>query len=145
MKNITTVILGIMLSSIVVTVAAQEAKPYKEGHVASVTYVKTKPGKFDDYMKYLDTSYKAAMEAQKKAGIVTGYSVFLANPRKPSEPDLILVVNYPNMAALDRGEEMDAIEEKLAGGMVNANKGMEDRGAIREILGSELVRELVLK
>jgi len=145
MKTTTAVMIGLALSSFMITAMAEEGKPYKEGQVTSVTFVKTKPGKFDDYLKYLDTKYKAEMEAEKTAGIVTRYAVMSATPHNPNDPDLILTVTYPNMAALDRGEEMDAISAKLEGSLANANKGFADRESIRQILGSELVRELILK
>ena len=32
------------------TATAQEVKPYKEGPVTSLSYIRTKPGKFDEYM-----------------------------------------------------------------------------------------------
>ena len=36
---------------------------------------RSKPGRFDDYMKYLDTTYKTLMEANKKEGLIIGYAV----------------------------------------------------------------------
>ena len=69
MKNITSIVMAFMLSSFVAAASAGESKPYKEGPVIQVTYVKTKAGKFDDYMKFLATEYKAVMEAEKKGGL----------------------------------------------------------------------------
>ena len=100
---------------------------------------------FENYMKFLDGPYKALMEAQKKAGLVVDYRVYLAEPRTPNEPDLFLSVIYINMAALDRIEEAIAVAEMVAGSQDKQEKEAADRGSIREILGSQLVRELVLK
>jgi hypothetical protein len=124
---------------------AQSPKPYKEGSVVEVSYIKIKPGKFDDYMKWLDTTYKDLMEANKKAGLITGYAVFGAQARSPQDPDLILTVTYPNMAALDKIDEADAVAAKVLGSNEQQNKAFIDRESIREVMGSQLVRELVLK
>jgi hypothetical protein len=124
---------------------AQAARPYKEGQVTDITYVRTKGGHFEDYMKFLDGPYKALMEAQKKAGLVVDYRVYLAEPHTPHEPDLFLSVTYVNMAALDRIEEAIAVAEKVAGTLDKQEKEAADRESIREILGSQLVRELVLR
>jgi hypothetical protein len=54
-----------------------------------LTYIKVKPGKFEDYMKYLSTTCKSIMEAENE-GLIGGYGVYSAEPRTPQEPDLIL-------------------------------------------------------
>lgn len=124
---------------------AQEAKPYKEGPVSVVSSIRVKPGQFDNYMKFLDTQYKALMEAYKKEGLVLRYSVYSVMPRSPQDPNLYLTVTYPNMAALDKVDEADAIMTKVAGSSDARAKANADRGAMREVLGSQMIRELVLK
>ncbi len=41
---------------------------YTEGQVVNVARIRTVDGKFDDYMKWVDTTWKAQQEAAKKAG-----------------------------------------------------------------------------
>ncbi|PRC91258.1 hypothetical protein [Solimicrobium silvestre] len=139
------VLIGLVLTGFVMTATAQEAKSYKEGQVTVLTYVKVKPGKFDEYMKWLATTGKAFREAEIKAGILLSYHVYSANPRTPREPDLILSSTYPNMAALDKDDDEDALAGKTMGNRATRNKAAEDREALREIQGSEIIRELVLK
>jgi len=127
------------------TASGADAKSYTEGAVTELSFIKVKPGKFEDYMKYLSTTYKTVMEANKKAGLITGYAVYSAQPRSPQEPDLILSVVYPNMAALDKIDEGEAVAAKVMGTPEAQSKAAIDREAMREVLGSELVRELVLK
>jgi hypothetical protein len=128
------------------TVASgQEEKPFKDGEVTIISYIKTKPGKFDDYMKFLDTTYKQLMEAEKADGLIIRYAVFAATPRTPHDPDLLLTVTVPNMAALDKTDEVDAVAAKVTGSTENQNKAAIDRESLREVLGSEIVREQVLK
>lgn len=71
--------------------------------------------------------------------------MFSTEARNPQEPDLILTTTYANMAALDRTEEAEAVAEKVWGISATMSKGMQDRGAMREMLGNQLVRQLNLK
>jgi hypothetical protein len=63
----------------------------------------------------------------------------------PTEPDVILTVTYPNMAALDRNRDFDRIGAQVAGTFSEQNKAFADRGSIRDVIGSELLREMLLK
>ena len=145
MKKMGLMIAGLVLGLMAVSAAAEEEKLYKDGPVTVLTYVKIKPGKFDDYMRWLDTTGKTFREAEMKAGIILSYHVYTCQPRSPHEADLILSETYPNMAALDRNDELDAIAAKQIGARSTQNKGMEDRESLREILGSEMIREQILK
>jgi hypothetical protein len=126
--------------------AAAADRPYTEGTVSIVTAVRTEPGRFEDYMAWLAGSYKQVREAQKAAGILVSYTVYGATPRGPNDPDLYLVETYKNMAALDDLDaKMDPIAEKLQGSQAERNKAQIERGKLRTILGSEMIRELALK
>jgi len=143
-KRITMLLVSVLMFAVVGSVLAQDAKPYKEGKVLQVSFIKIKPGQFNNYMKYLDGPYKANMEAMKKAGLITGYAVYRSQPRTPQDADLILTIAFPNMAALDRTDEADAISTKVMGPMASRDKASMDRESMRELLGSELTRELIL-
>jgi L-rhamnose mutarotase len=145
MKKASSAVFGVVLCLLTALAVAQDVKPYKEGPVTEVSYIKVKPGHFNEYMRWLSTQYKQLMEANKKAGLIVGYAVYSAQARSPKEPDLILTVTYANMAALDRIEEGEALATKVMGSMSAQDKAFADRGAMREVLGSELIRELILK
>ena len=121
--------------------------PFKEGPVTDVTAVRTKPGKFFDYWSFLSKTFKAEMDEAKKQGIVVSYAVFSATPRSPQDPDLYLVVTYPNMATFDTiTDKMNAISKKLWGtNPQQEEKASGDRESIREILGDQIIRELQFK
>lgn len=121
-----------------------EPLPYTEGPVTEVSYIKVKPGMFDTYMKWLGTERKQLLEAEKQAGLIVGYKVFAAYPRNPHEPDLILTITFPNMAALDNLDAKEApIAEKVMGSRDKATAAAIDREKMREVLGGELIRELI--
>jgi len=138
-------LLAVALFAVSATMYAQDVKLYREGAVTEITYIKIKPGRFDDYMKFLATTYRKLMDENKKAGLITGYNIYAATPKTPNEPDLILTTTYPNMAALDRIDEAEAISARVLGSNEAQNKAMIERGPMRDILGGELVRELILK
>src|SRR5260370_25541753 len=73
--------------------------PFTEGPVVQVSAIRTEYGKFDDYMKFLDTTWKATQEASKKAGFTTGYKVVAVEARGENDPDIYLIVYYKNWAA----------------------------------------------
>ena len=125
---------------------AQEDHAYTEGPVTIVSFVRTEPGMFDEYLRYLDGTYKKLMEEYKKQGVVTGYSVYRAFPRSPEDADVILTVTYKNMAAFDDLEaRTDPVDKKVWGSLSKADQAFADRGKMRKNLGSQLVRQLILK
>jgi len=127
--------------------SAEEPRPFSEGPVTHVSYVKIKPGMFDAYLKWLDTDYKQIMEAYKKQGIILDYKVFETNEaHSPSEPDLMLTVIYKNMAAFDGlRDRTEPITNKQFGSRQQASAAAVSRESMREILGDRLIRELILK
>jgi hypothetical protein len=128
------------------TVAVADEHPFTEGQVVQVSAIRTEYGKFDDYMKFLDTTWKATQEASKKAGYTTGYKVITVESRGENDPDIYLVVYFKNWAALDGATAKgDAISTQVEGSVAAANKGAVDRGKIRRILGSWTGQQLDLK
>ena len=131
--------------AILPAVAMAEERPYEPGPVTQVSYVRVKDGHYDDYMRHLGGMYRKQLDALKKAGLITDYKVYSSNPRSPSDANVILTVTYPNMAAFDRGKEFDAIGQQVAGSFTQQDKAFAERGTMREVIGTELVREVILK
>ena len=127
-------------------VLAQDSAPYTEGAVVNVSSVRTEPGQFNAYMRYLAGPYRKIMDEAKAQGLVTDYSFYAAQPKNPGEPDLYLVTVYPNFAVFDGlDDKMDAISNKVWGSMSASETAEVDREKLRKVLGSELLRELTLK
>ena len=145
-KGLLTLLFSVSLVMTASMASAKEDRPYTEGPVTDVAFIRTKPGKFDEYMKWVATVWKTENEEAKKAGIIIGYRVSTSEPRNPTDPDIILEITYPNMAAFDGlTEKYDSIAEKIEGSVAKSNLNEIDRGSLREVLGSVLTRELVLK
>ena len=125
---------------------AADDHAFTEGPVVNVAAIRTEYGKFDDYMNYLATTWKASQEAAKKAGHIVSYRVIVVEARDENDPDIYLVTNYKNWAALDNATaKADAIAKQVEGSLAASNKGAVDRGKIRRVLGSWTGQELVLK
>ncbi len=126
------------------TVAAD--RPYSEGPVAVVSAIRTEPGMFDEYMKYVSGPYKQLMEEQKKAGIIVSWDVYSVVPRGPNDPDLHLTTTFKNMAALDDlNAKTDPIDEKVFGSLDKSNSAAIDREKIRKLMGDTMMRKLIIK
>lgn len=125
---------------------AQDDHAYTDGPVTNISYVKVKPGMFDAYLSYLQKTYKQVMEEQKKAGLVLSYGIYSATARTPHDADLYLTITYKNWAAFDGlNEKTDVISKKVWGSLAKSDEAAIDREKMREILGNEVVQELILK
>jgi hypothetical protein len=139
-------LLAVLACALSTAATADEARAYKEGPVSIISFIKIKPGQFDNYLKYLDATYKPLMEEFIKSKVILGYKIYQGQAHDPHDADLILSVTYANMAALDNlNDRTDAITEQLLGDRAKRNQKAADRESMREVLGSETVRELVLK
>ena len=137
---------GVLAFATLGGVAAASDLPYTEGTVSVVNSFRTEPGMFNAYMAYLKNTYKPMMEEAKKAGHILDYSVYSASPRSPEDPNVYIVVTYKNMAALDGlTDRMDAIQAKYVGDQAKRDAAMADREKMRTMIGTEMLRELVLK
>ncbi len=137
---------GMLSFFAVATTAVGADRAYTEGTVSVVTSLRTMPGMFDNYMKYLSGTYKQLMEEQKKAGIIVDYAVFSARPQGPHDPDVYLIVTYKNLAAMDGlNDRTDAIQERLVGTPEQQSAKMIERGSMRTMVGSQVIRRLDLK
>ena len=132
--------------SMLTTAALADGTNYNDGPVVNVAAIRTVDGHFDDYMHWLATTYKRQPEAAKKAGLILGYHVYVAQPKGPNDPDVYLVIEFKNWAALDGlGGKLDAVSAQIEGSVEKANQSEAARAKIRTVLGNETMQEAVLK
>src|SRR3989442_13066347 len=98
-----------------VNAGAKDERQYTEGPVTFVQEIAVEYGHFEEYIDWLNSTWKPTMEATKKAGIIIDYKVFSATPQSPDHPSIILWITYKNMAALDRGVEVEEVAKKVIG------------------------------
>jgi len=128
------------------TIARADGRDYNDGPVINVASIRTVDGHFDDYMHWLATGYKKQQEAAKKAGIITAYRVVVIEARGANDPDILLVTEFKNWAALDGlGGKLDKISAQLQGSVEKAAQSQVERAKIRTVLGSRTEQEALLK
>ena len=146
MKKPILLLLAAILTISTSVTRAQEDHAYTQGPVVLVSFVRTEPGMFEEYMRYLDTTYKRLFDEYKKQGLIIDYSVFQALPRGPEDADLILTVTYKNMAAFaDLQSRTDPLVKQVFGSLPKAASSAADREKVRKNVGNQLVRQLILK
>ena len=125
---------------------AQDARQYTDGPVTEVAYIHVEYGHFEEYIDWLNSTWKPTMEATKKAGLIIDYKVFKLTPKSPDQPNIYLWITFKNAAAaLDKGIELDAVAAKVIGSTEFQNKARVARTEYRKVLGTEYIRELILK
>jgi hypothetical protein len=146
MKKPVLLLLAAILTISTSVTRAQEDHAYTQGPVVLVSFVRTEPGMFEEYMRYLDTTYKRLFDEYKKQGLIVDYSIFQTLPRGPEDADLILTVTYKNMAAFDDLQSRtDPLVKQVFGSLPKAASSSADREKLRKNVGNQLVRQLILK
>jgi hypothetical protein len=97
-------------------------------------------------MAFLAGPYKQLMEAQKKAGVITGWAIYQSDNRDEDDWNVALTTNHENMAALDNlRDRADPITNEVYGSLDKSNEAMAKRSAMRDIVGNRLLRQLTVK
>jgi hypothetical protein len=127
-------------------IKTQDVRHYTDGPVTELDYIQVEYGHFDEYVDWLNSTWKPTMEAMKKAGLIIDYKVVRATPRTPDQPNIILMITFKDgAAALDKGVEQEEVAKKVIGSTEFQNKAREGRNQYRNVLGIEYVRELILQ
>jgi hypothetical protein len=133
-------------TSTTATSSGSTTAPYTEGTVWQITMVHTKPGMDDEYLKGLAKGLKAILDEEKKQGLIVSYKIFLGEASTPGDFNIVNMVEYKNMAALDNlREKIDPIGAKIIGGEQQQREGALKRADLREIIGNKTMREITLK
>lgn len=140
---------SLCLSSIIFLqsdICAQTSKPYTEGPLWEVQFVKTKPGMGDLYLKNLSEGWIKMMTAAKKQGLITDFKVLSSEPASQNDWDLMLLYQVKNYAALDgMNDKMDKLAEQLFGGEDTQHQNAVSRNDLRELYGGKMTQELIFK
>src|SRR5579859_125770 len=77
---IQTIVLSICLAISALSLNAhdQDVRQYSEGPVTEVNYIRVEYGHFEEYIDWLNSTWKPTMEAFKKNGLIIDYKVFRA-------------------------------------------------------------------
>jgi hypothetical protein len=121
------------------------ARPYHNGSVWDVSFIRIKPGMDEAYMSHLCGQWKEIQEAMKKEGIVLSYKVLACEAHSPSDYNLMLMTEYKDLTSMEANEDKaDTVEQRVAGDDQKQMQGFKDRTELREMVGDRLCRELIL-
>ena len=124
---------------------AKDDRQYTDGPVTLVQEIGIEYGHFEEYIDWINSTWKPTMEATKKAGIIIDYKVFSATPPSPDRPDIILWITYKNMAALDRDVEEEEVAKRVICSTECQNKARVGRSEYRKVIRRQYIRELIFK
>jgi hypothetical protein len=145
MKKIITLFTVVMVFIAVVSANAQE-KPYKDGSVWSVGMIKTNANMSKEYLKQLKSTWIAVHDEAVKQGLILSYKVLSGVSANPDDFDVMLLVEYKNMASMEgQDAKWDEIYKKVVGNDDAQKKLSESRLVMRSVYGGKLFRELIYK
>jgi len=134
------------VSSVSLNAGAEDVRQYTDGPVTEVDYIHVEYGHVEEYIDWLNATWKPTMEAFKKAGLIIDYKVFRLTPKSADQPNMSLWITFKNgAAALDHGVELEEVAKKVIGSTELQNKARVGRNEYRQVLGNEYVREVILK
>lgn len=120
--------------------------PYTEGSVWTLTMIKTKTGRADEYFKQITGTVKAVYDEEKKQKVILDYKILSGEASSPHDFNILILVEYPNWAAFDNlRDKMDPVIAKVMGSEEQRKEMAVKRLDIREILGTKTMREITLK
>ena len=147
MKNKTRILTGSLIVLILsIVVFAQVNRPYRNGTVWDIGFIKMKPGMETAYLSYVAGAWKREQEALKKDGQIISYKVLTTEAHGSNDWNIMLMTEYKDMATMEANEaKADNLLQTVAGNDEKQMQGYRDRLLIREVLENRLAREIVLE
>jgi len=150
MKNMFRVVAVAVFSAMLLPALAQAqmpVRPFHDGPVWDIAFIKVKAGVGLKYMNWLATEWKTEQEALKKAGLILDYKVIGTEAHGTTDWDLMLMTEFKDLATMEAQEDK---REDVANKATNSDDkkmiaGYEERTGWREIVGGRLAREIILE
>ena len=128
------------------SVYAQVSRPYHDGAVWQISFIRVKPGMDAAYMNYLASDWKRNQEAAKKEGLILSYKVISTEAHGSTDWNLMLMIEHKDLASLEAGQQKaDALIQQVVGDDQKQMQGYRDRLEIREVMATRLSREIILE
>ena len=145
-KRFLTAALAASLLLLAASVYAQVKRPFRNGSVWDVQFIRMKPGMETAYLNYVATDWKRNQEALKKDGVIVSYKVLTTEPHNPQDFNIMLMVEYKDLATREANQQKEeAVYQQVIGDDEKQRQGYRERLEIREVLGERLAREIILE
>lgn len=121
--------------------------PYNQGPVVRVVLIHILPGRFDAFIADVKKNVVPLWEAEKAAGLITDYQMFLNQTSAGTEDwDFGFSITYKNMAALDGlPDKIYPLRMKQYGDQSAEQKVIDKRVENARVVSSILVRDITLR
>lgn len=145
-NRIVTSLLVVVILTLSMVVFAQVNRPYRNGSVWNIGFIRMKPGMDTAYLNYIATDWKRQQEALKKEGLILSYKVLTTEAHGAADFNIMLMTEYKDMATMEANEsKADNLAQQVVGNDQKQMQGYKDRLEIREVLQDRLAREIVLE
>jgi len=146
MKHAIRYVVAAMGLSLTIAVAVAQDQ-YTEGEITRVTLVPILPGHFNAFMDDLKTNIKPIWDAEKKAGLIEDYGIFLNTTKASSDDwDIGFSLSYKNFAALDGlPQKVLDLRMKQYGDKTKEQQAIDKRVQNGRVVTSVLTRSITLK
>jgi len=134
-----------MVLTLSVSVSAQVSRPYHNGSVWNVAFIRMKPGMDTAYLNYIATDWKRNQEAMKKAGIILSYKVLTTEAHGANDFNIMLMTEFKDLATMEANQDKaDNLAQQVVGNDAKQMQGYKERLEIREVMSDRLSREIIL-
>ena len=123
----------------------EQERAWTDGSVWVIDFIRVKSGQDLAYGRALADTWKKAMDEHKKNGQILSYKVLAGPPSTRDDFTHLLMIEFPNYAALDQRDRADAGIKKVFGSLEEMEEMLRKREEIREAIGMKLLREMHFK
>ncbi len=135
-----------LMLTLSVVVFAQVNRPYRNGTIWNIGFIRMKPGMDTAYLNYIAGDWKREQEALKKDGQIVSYKVLQTEAHGSTDWNLMLMTEYRDLATYEKNlEKADALLQTVIGDDEKQRQGYRERLEIREVLQDRMAREIVLE
>ena len=135
-----------LLLGVSVLVVAQANRPYKNGSVWTIAFIRMRPGMDSAYLNYLATDWKKNQEALKREGLILSYKVLTTEAHGSNDFNVMLMTEFKDLATMEANSaKAEKVSQQVVGDDEKQRQGYRDRLEIREVLQNRLARQIVLE
>lgn len=145
-KHIFVGVIVAILLALGIVVLGQVSRPYRNGSVWNVAFIRMKPGMDTAYLNYVATDWKKEQDALKKDGMILSYKVLTTEAHGSGDFNIMLMTEYKDLATMEANEtKADNLAQQVIGDDKKQMQGYKDRLEVREVLQDRLAREIILE
>jgi len=128
--------------------AQPQSDVYDSGSVWTLSTIRIDANMDDEYLTRLRHTWLATMDEAKKEELVLDYKILKGQASNKEDFNLLLMVEFSNMASLDPDAERDAkwnaIRERVSA-RPDFKEIVQSYGEMRQLFGQKMMREIYLK